>query len=93
MAFPDFDYLPGAIFLNIQPDVEQLLVVVVLFQHFLAAEVRYELKDKDKLTFGDVECSYHRSEQVCSLSTTGICSKIWNTFIFCSQIKCWLSRL
>ena len=43
--------------------------MVVLFQHFLAAEVRYELKDKDRLTFGDVECSYHRSEQVGSLST------------------------
>ena len=34
-----------------------------MFQHFLQAEVRYELRDKDELMFGDAECvfqAYHK---------------------------------
>ena len=37
-----------------------------VFQHFLQAEVRYELRDKDQLMFGDAECVFQAYHKVCS---------------------------
>ena len=36
-----------------------------MFQHFLQAEVRYELRDKDELMFGDAECVFQAYHKVC----------------------------